>query len=118
MRVGVDLEHRDRKLEHSGLSRKYLTHREQASLDGYDDDERRRTFLRLWTCKEAMSKATGDALSAPIRAMDVSCEPTLRLMDGPSPYEPQAWTLHALDVPESFIATLAVWRTTRVVSTR
>ncbi|HVE50466.1 MAG TPA: 4'-phosphopantetheinyl transferase superfamily protein [Casimicrobiaceae bacterium] len=110
VRVGVDVEHRDRKLEHVGLSRKYLTRREQESLEGRDDDERRRTFLRLWTCKEAMSKATGDALSAPIRAIDVSQTPTLRLIHGPPPYEPQAWTLHALDVPESFIATLAVWR--------
>jgi 4'-phosphopantetheinyl transferase len=109
VRVGVDVEHADRAVHHSGLARKFLSAREQSNLVG-DDDRRRQTFLRLWTCKEAMSKATGDALSAPFRRLDVELGPPPRLVDGPAPYLPRDWALLPADVPESFIGTLACWQ--------
>jgi len=65
--------------------------------------------LRLWTCKEAMSKATGDAMSARFARLDVLTEPALRLRAGPPPYEPARWALHALAAPDDHIATLALW---------
>ena len=63
-RVGVDVEHAGRAVNADGLARKFLCERERAALAPLDADARRGRFLRLWTCKEAMSKATGDALSA------------------------------------------------------
>ena len=42
--------------------------RNSATLEDLEPDERRRAFLRYWTCKEAMSKATGDGLIAPVPA--------------------------------------------------
>ena len=74
LRIGVDVESEDRMLNHAGLARKYLTSREQAAIASADDDAHRRAFLRLWTCKEAMSKATGQALSAPLRKLDVELD--------------------------------------------
>ena len=111
VRVGVDVEHRDRTLDHVGLARKFLTPRERASIAHLEADEHRRTFLRLWTCKEAMSKATGDALSAPLRRLDVAVRPELALGDGPAPYEPAHWRLAAVAVPDDYLATVALWRT-------
>jgi len=58
-----------------------------------------------------MSKATGDALSAPFRNLDVSVEDRLALVSGPPPYVPAAWSLHPAAVPEGFLATVAIWRT-------
>ena len=110
LRIGVDVESTDRRLNHAGLARKYLTAREQAALDALDDDAQRIAFLRSWTCKEAMSKATGDALSAPLRAMEVELAPALRLVDGPAPYASANWRLHAAAVPEGFLATVALWQ--------
>lgn len=109
-RIGVDVEHADRTLNHFGLARKFLTPRERAGLAGLDVDAHRRAFLRLWTCKEAMSKATGQALSAPLRELDVELVPSLRLAEGPPPYVADAWQLAALDAPKGFIATVALWR--------
>jgi len=109
-RIGVDVEHGERRLDHARLARKFLTADERHDLEPFDDDGHRRAFLRLWTCKEAMSKATGDALRAPIGRMTVSRTPELRLADGPAPYVPEAWRLHAVDVPAPFVATLALWR--------
>src|SRR5437868_14111505 len=63
-RIGVDIERADRAIHSSRLAQRILTDAERAALpDGYDDVRRR--ILRLWTCKEALAKATGDAMSAP-----------------------------------------------------
>ena len=108
-RVGVDIEGVDRTLSHDGLARKFLTDRERAAIAVRDDDGRRRAFLRLWTCKEAMSKATGDALSAPFRKLDVAVAPIPALAAGPAPYTPGQWRLLPVDVPGGYFTTVAVW---------
>lgn len=110
-RIGVDIERGDRTVNADGLARKFLTEGERAALAPLDASARRRRFLRLWTCKEAMSKATGDALSAPFRAIDVALEGGPRLAAGPAPYTPERWRLLAVAVPPDLIATLALWRT-------
>ncbi len=111
MRIGVDIEHEERQTNADALARKFLTLREQAALAPLEPDARRRRFLHLWTCKEAMSKATGDALSAPFRALDVDLaggHPSLA--SGPGAYAPAAWTLHTVAAPAGYIATVALWR--------
>jgi 4'-phosphopantetheinyl transferase len=110
MRIGVDIEREDRQVNADGLARKFLTGRERAGIAALPSDDRRRRFLRLWTCKEAMSKATGDALSAPFRHMDVALDDGPRLIAGRAPYLPASWRLVAADVPAAFIATVALWR--------
>jgi 4'-phosphopantetheinyl transferase len=106
-RIGVDIERRDRPVDADRLGRRVLTGAERERLAVLDPDTRRRAFLRTWTCKEAMSKATGDGLSAPFRAIDVSVGETLVLVGGPFPYAPPAWSLSALDVPPDYVASLA-----------
>ena len=109
MRVGVDVEHGERRVNADGLSRKFLSAREQSALAPLPPEERRKEFRRLWTCKEAMSKATGDALAAPFRHLEVSRSGGLALAAGPAPYLPADWALHAVDMPGGFLATVAVW---------
>ena len=108
-RIGVDVERRDRTVGANRLARKFLAPGEQATLGGLDADERRRRFLRYWTCKEAMSKATGEGLLAPFRQLVVAIGDELTLVAGPPPYTPAAWHLHAVAVPAGFLATVAVW---------
>jgi 4'-phosphopantetheinyl transferase len=109
-RIGVDVERVDRIVNADGLARKFLTARERDALAPLEADARRRDFLRLWTCKEAMSKATGDALMAPFREIDVATENGLRLAAGPSPYTPQDWRLFAADDAADLLATIAIWQ--------
>jgi 4'-phosphopantetheinyl transferase len=109
LRIGVDIECTDRDVGADRLARKFLTARESAALAALGDDARRRRFLHHWTCKEAMSKATGDGLAAPFRQLDVDTEGAPRLVGGPPPYVPAAWSLHPVTVP-GFYATLAIWR--------
>ncbi len=86
-----------------------MSAREQAYLATLEPDPRRRALLRLWTCKEAMSKATGDALSAPFRRMEVALATDLALRDGPAPYLSPDWRLVAARAPPAFVATVALW---------
>jgi 4'-phosphopantetheinyl transferase len=108
-RVGVDIEAVDRTLAHDGLARKFLTARERETIAGLDDDGRRRAFLRLWTCKEAMSKATGDGISAPFDEIGIDRSGRLVVVEGSGPYDPTRWTLHSVDVAHELLATVAIW---------
>jgi len=108
-RVGVDIEGVDRTLSHDALARKFLTGRERAAIATLDDDARRRAFLRLWTCKEAMSKATGEGLIAPFREIGIDTAAGLAVAEGPGPYAPHRWTLHPVPVSDDLYATVALW---------
>jgi len=118
VRIGVDLERASRDVNATGLARRVCTSREREALATLDEHARRLAFLRLWTCKEAMSKATGDALAAPFRHLDVAREPDLALVAGPPPYVPRAWALHSVEVPDGFIGTVALWSTDAARSRR
>lgn len=109
-RIGVDVERLDRAINVPGIARKFLTDAERRSLADVDADSARKRVLRLWTCKEAMSKATGDALSAPFGSLDVALHEGPRLCGGPAPYEPSRWTLHCAAVPAGYVATVALWQ--------
>jgi 4'-phosphopantetheinyl transferase len=108
-RIGVDVERADREVGVDRLAQKFLTARERASLAELTLTEAKRRFLGYWTCKEAMSKATGDGLIAPFRDLDVELA-TPRLASGPPPYMPEHWLLHRIDMPPGLLATLATWR--------
>lgn len=108
-RVGVDVEHLTRELGADRLARRYLTARERSHFHSLDDDARRRRFLRLWTCKEAMSKATGEGLRAPMGELDVELGKRPRLVAGPHPYSPDDWQLLTLDLAGGYVTTLALW---------
>jgi 4'-phosphopantetheinyl transferase len=109
VRVGVDIEHLQRPVRHEGLARKFLTTRERETLAALDETARSGAFLRYWTFKEAMSKATGEALAAPLRRIEVAPGTPSRLIAGPAPYDPGAWELHEAGVPSGYLAAVALW---------
>ena len=88
----------------AGIARKFLTANERSELAG-QDDRCDGASLTLWTCKEAMSKATGDALSAPFASIDIDCGNR----DGAQRpgCTARSWSLHAAAVPR------ITWRRSR-----
>ena len=108
-RVGVDVERADRAVRADRLAARFLTIAERDTLARLPEDERRARFLRYWTCKEAMSKATGDGLSAPFRRLEVRLGDVFELSSGPDPYRPAHWRLARVDAPAGFLATVALW---------
>jgi phosphopantetheinyl transferase len=105
-RIGVDIEHRERMVNRRGVGRKFMSPAEQAMLHGW----RRRTrhaLLRLWTCKEAMSKATGDAWG-PFRKLDVVLDPARRCATDRS-RQSRPLALLPVDHIGGYLATVALW---------
>jgi len=107
-RVGIDIEHQDRTANAARLAGKLMTGRERLALGPSGTDDHRRRFLRAWTCKEAMSKATGDGIAAPFRTIDVDID-RMVLVAGPPPYQPGDWNLHDVHGLPGFIVTVALW---------
>jgi 4'-phosphopantetheinyl transferase len=109
-RLGVDVERAARTVDFARLARKLLTPAERDVLAALDDDTARLRFLRTWTCKEAMSKATGDGLRAPFDRIAVEPEVPPQLLEGPLPYAPPAWRLFRVPMPGDAIVTVALWQ--------
>jgi 4'-phosphopantetheinyl transferase len=112
-RVGVDIEHAEREVGVDMLEKKFLSPRERERIAGLSPDARRRRFLHYWTCKEAMSKATGDGIIAPFGALEVELADPPQLLAGPPPYVPADWSLVAAAVSAEWLATVAIWRRAR-----
>jgi 4'-phosphopantetheinyl transferase len=96
---GADVEQLDSDRDVAGLSRLVLGDGEQAK------DERE--FVRAWTRKEAVTKATGDGLSVPFSQVIVAGDPP-RVRSWPYPGPPDRVTLLDLDAPDGYLAALAV----------
>lgn len=62
-RIGVDVEYADGTLACDHIAARFFSPRENKALGALPDNERRREFFRLWTCKEACLKARGDGIS-------------------------------------------------------
>jgi 4'-phosphopantetheinyl transferase len=104
--VGVDLEH-VRPLDAAAIARRIFAPAEHAALLALPEAEQLWGFLRYWTRKEAVVKATGRGLSLPLRSFVLSAEP------GESPEEirpeggPPVW-VSVLPSPQSgYAAALA-----------
>jgi 4'-phosphopantetheinyl transferase len=61
-RVGVDIEHVERKVDCLALARRFFSASEQAVLEGVPSETLTRAFLVCWTRREALLKATGQGL--------------------------------------------------------
>ncbi len=111
VRLGIDVEYRARQAGVERLARKLLTGPERSRLERLSPDDARVEFLRIWTCKEAMSKATGDGLAAPFGLIEVDPGEAPRVIAGPGRYAPQGWALHRIPMPLPCIVTVALHQT-------
>jgi len=69
MELGVDVETVDRRVDHRSVSMHYFTPEEQDHIARSDDAKR--TFLELWTRKEAVLKASGVGIMDDLRSLRV-----------------------------------------------
>jgi 4'-phosphopantetheinyl transferase len=117
--VGIDLEsasrlpNDDKKL--SALAERILSHGEFLVWQSLPDSAARHAgFLRAWTRKEALAKATGKGVFAEWRRFELAPDalspaPALTISLPGSEDEPaSAWLLHDLAAPEGFAAAVAI----------
>lgn len=108
--VGVDVERIDRGLDHAQLAEEVLTGAESAQLRRLDPAARPRAFTTYWARKEAIVKATGEGLRAPLREIAVSApdRPARLLSRADRPELVDALWLHDMAAPPGYVAAIAI----------
>lgn len=108
--VGVDIEDLVPPRADASLIARVLSAEEQAALAAVADDEHNAAFLRYWTRKEAILKATGYGLAVDLQAVTVSAPGQPPRMTGWTADRPleRPVCLSDLDLGEGHVAAVAV----------
>jgi 4'-phosphopantetheinyl transferase len=105
--VGVDVEYR-REVALEQLAARFFCKAEIAHLAQLPHAAKHKAFLRLWTCKEAYLKATGEGLRALSYAcIELDAHDHVQIHD-PRLSDTACWQLHELSLGEDYAAALAV----------
>lgn len=108
--VGVDAERVRAERVVDDVERLYSP-RERAALAALPAEHRSAAFFRAWVRKEAVLKARGSGLTAPLRDFEVTLapgEPPRLLATRPDPAEASRWTLADVPMPSGWVAAVAV----------
>jgi len=104
--IGVDMEARRDYPDAQQLAQRFFSRDESDWLAAQPADEKSSAFLRCWTCKEAVVKALGDGLMAPLQEFTVAHWQAPPRVDWPG--SPQSgWSIHLLRPPAGYSAALA-----------
>lgn len=106
---GVDIERGDRRVSSDAIARRWFTQSEQAQLRTVEPAARREAFLRLWTAKEAVLKATGKGISHGLDRVEIGLDDgrvqLLRLDGKPT----TGWQLWQPQAPENGYLVALAW---------
>ena len=106
--VGVDVE-LPRPRRSDAIARRFYTPGEIERLFAHADPERRAdAFFRLWTCKEAFLKATGEGLSRSTRSYEIAFSPPRLLWATGIPDASLRYSVHPVDVGDPYRAAVVV----------
>lgn len=112
--VGVDVEAPGSRLGSGGdisdLVADVLTPGERAHLRRIPPQVQHAAFLRAWTRKEALVKATGHGLLDDLRTIEVSAsDESARVLSSSDPgHPPESFSLADLPLPDGYVASVAV----------
>ena len=95
--LGVDLEDGAVDIEVADLAQTYFTESEARTVRA-QGPARLRTFLQLWSLKEAALKSIGEGLPFGLDAFEFALDESPRVVDAPAGYGgPEAFNAHLLD---------------------
>lgn len=113
--VGVDVERLRRIPDAEEIARRFFAPVEAEAVLAAEEEERMRSFLALWTLKEAVLKALGCGLSMPLDSFAVRATPggsaTLAWRHGEEGRGEVGWSLRRLAPGDGWVGALAVPRT-------
>jgi 4'-phosphopantetheinyl transferase len=99
--VGVDVElPRPRRTDQ--IARRFYAPGENELLFALSDEQRVDAFFRLWTCKEAFLKVTGEGLSRSTRSYEIQLAPPRVLWATGIPDAAQRYSVHPMDVGDPY----------------
>jgi 4'-phosphopantetheinyl transferase len=108
--LGVDVERYDRVIEVEAIARSCFAAPESDLLNRADPSDRGEVFLRLWTLKEAVVKATGRGLALDLDAFAVALDPPHLKTSAPELGDNRLWQLHQWRLPNASQLALAIRR--------
>ncbi len=108
--IGVDAECLDRSPDCQALADRYFSSSESECLRSLPPAKLDAEFLRLWTLKEAVAKATGLGLGLDFRTFQCSVNPLSVAFDSPGWGPSNAWDLQNWSVDPRHWVSLAVRR--------
>jgi 4'-phosphopantetheinyl transferase len=107
--VGVDIEKEDPHFPAAEIAARYFCEREKNAINQADEETGLSAFFRLWTAKEAVTKATGLGLSLELSKIEIGIVP-LRVfaLEAPGCARAAEWRLFPFYPRQGYIGTLAV----------
>lgn len=110
--VGIDIEFKREMPDQDDFAKKFFSPAESALIASLAGDQKRNAFFKLWTCKEAILKASGDGLTKPIEAAEISIldggqAVKLAAIDGDR-QQASGWHLELFEPVVSYQAALAI----------
>uniref|UniRef100_A0A7C2NZD0 4'-phosphopantetheinyl transferase superfamily protein n=1 Tax=Schlesneria paludicola TaxID=360056 RepID=A0A7C2NZD0_9PLAN len=102
--LGVDVE-RSRDHDWRNMARRFFATAEWEQLQRLPTELQHAAFCRVWTCKEAYMKATGQGMSLPLGSFAVCADPRLppRLLSvQDQPSEVERWQMSCVDPAPDF----------------
>ncbi len=108
--VGIDVEYMRENLDFLKLAGRFFAKNEAEALLNVSLNQRKETFFRIWTRKEAYIKAHGKGLSLPLDQFEVSTGPEkipLLLHTLHDPMDKDKWSLSGINTWEGYLCTLA-----------
>jgi len=107
--IGIDIEYM-REIEVLSLAQRFFCDSEYRWLNSLDSEAQYPAFFRLWTCKEAYLKATGEGL---VGLQDVEIvtplDSNLKILKiSQDSALAKNWRLQSIETAENYIGTLAI----------
>ncbi|WP_050514945.1 4'-phosphopantetheinyl transferase superfamily protein [Streptomyces rimosus] len=106
-RIGVDTEVASRRVRYASVERQLCTPTERRHLTALPEPERERELLRIWTLKEAYTKALGQGMRMGFSQFGFGPDgTTLRTPDGREVGEGE-WSFGTFWLPDSYLISVA-----------
>ena len=118
--VGIDVENLNREINLDQVAKKVFTTSEQSLINGNNQNDKKKTFFRLWTSKESYLKSTG--LGLRIDPRKISVDPPIEnkkhgTLKCENDLNSHALRLIELKCPGSYIMTLCAPKTSQSTNT-
>ena len=113
--VGIDVEYVKRSVNIEAVGKRFFSDNEWVQLCHLPEAERRNSFFRCWTRKEAFVKALGDGLTFSFKAFDVTIGDMSQVQHIEGVHDPQNWLLKTFKPAPDYVGALAVEGQVKVV---